>query len=411
MKILVFATHVSIDDDSRFCHNKTGFGYMVYDIAKSVGSIENVDLFCANIMAPDVYRDHIHILKWNWFLFIRFFSFCSVCKAISFLYHYRVSFFTSIRVLYAFLLAGYIKHIIKQYDVVHIHGCSFYTQAIMDVCKKEEIPFLITLHGLNSFSGSIEIEKSMGRFEKDFLSSAYRNHTNISFISSGDIKKVCSYLKLNETPSFFTLISNGCDVVKRKAYIDVRDKLGIDKGSFIFLFVGNITKNKNQIEVAKAYTLLPSTIQHNTTILFCGNIGDDGKLIEFINDNNLGDNLFICGFVPKEEICNYYSSSNATILTSYSEGFGLSIIEGFVYGKPNLTYEDLSAVPDIFNPSVMMAIERKDEAYLAEAMQKMMKRNWDANRIEEYSSFFSLERMAEGYVILLRQITRINGAY
>lgn len=411
MKILIFTTHISIDNDSRFSHNKTGFGYMVYDIAKSIGQVENVDLFCANIMTPDVYRDNIHILKWNWSLFLRFFSFSNAYKAISFLRHYRVSLFTLIRVFYAFLLTGYVRHLIKKYDVVQIHGCSFYTQAIMDVCKSEGVPFLITLHGLNSFDESIEIEKSMGRFEKDFLSSAYRNHTNISFISSGDIKKVCSYLKLNETPSFFTLISNGCDVVKRKAYIDVRDKLGIAKGSFIFLFVGNITKNKNQIEVAKAYTLLPSTIQQNTTILFCGNICDDGKLIEFINDNNLGDNLFICGFVPKEEICNYYSSSNATILTSYSEGFGLSIIEGFVYGKPNLTYEDLSAVPDIFNPSVMMAIERKDEVYLAGAMQKMMTRNWDANQIEEYSSCFSLEMMAERYVILLRQITGINGVH
>lgn len=408
MKVFEFTTHVTIDDDERFLHNRTGFGYMVYDIAKSISKKELVTLFCANIMHNGRRRDNLLIEEWNWILFLFGIKFRYLFKAISYLYRFKPSFSSSIRVLYAYLLCGFLEKKIKNFDIVHIHGCSFYSEAIIDVCQRMSVPFVVTLHGLNSFNDAIDTEKSMANYERYFLRKAYDNKYPLSFISGGDIKKVINYLGLESQPENFYHISNGCDVVKRNSFIDIRKKIGIDKDTFLFLFVGNITNNKNQIAVAKAYSYLPPLIQQNTKVLFCGNICDEGKLIKFINDNNLSDQLIICGFVPKEEICSYYNSANATILTSYSEGFGLSIIEGFVYGKPNLTYNDLSAVPDIFNKDVMMAIERKGEDELAKAMQSMIGKKWDKNVIESYSLNFSLDQMANRYIELFHIISKIN---
>ena len=63
---------------------------------------------------------------------------------------------------------GQVEHIMKQYDVVHIHGCSSITDAVIKACKRQNIPFLVTLHGLNSFEKLIKLHSSLCRYERDF---------------------------------------------------------------------------------------------------------------------------------------------------------------------------------------------------------------------------------------------------
>ena len=403
MKILIFTTHISIDDDSRFTHNKTGFGYMVYDIAKSIGRTEPVDLFCANIMTTGVCRDGVHILKWNWFKFLRYFSISNLYKACLYIRQYKVSKSTNLRIIYAYLLCGYIGKIIQKYDIVQIHGCSFYSQAVMEVCKQNNIPYLVTLHGLNSFNESIGLEPSMAKYEKDFLISAYKRKKQISFISTGDIRKVCDYLETSDIPTNFSLVSNGCDIKPKLPNYNVRGNYKIKESDFVFLFVGNISENKNQIAVARAFKLLPKEMQNTVKVVFCGGFYDNGCLLKFIEDNSLYDKLICCGAIPKNEIHNYYIAANATILTSLSEGFGLSIIEGFAYGIPNLCFNDLSAVEDMYSPQAMITVERGDEN-LASGMQNMISCKWDRDFIVKYASRFSLEKMAENYLSLFTKI-------
>lgn len=407
MKILLFTTHISLDDDPRFSHNKTGFGYMVYDIAKSIGRRETTDLFCANIMNGGVCRDSVQILKWNWLLFFKGFSFVNLNRGIRFIQKYKPSFFTSLRVVYAYLLSGFIRRILKNYDIIQIHGCSFYSQAIIEVCKKENVPFLVTLHGLNSFNESIGAEPSMCQFERDFLSSSLKNNYHISFISSGDIKKTCDFLSVNTKPVNFHLVLNGCDVTPQKPTYDVRSKYMIKDTDFIFLYVGNITKNKNQIAVARAYRLLSEEERNRTKVLFCGASCDNEELSTYIVENRLSEQLICCGAIPKTDIHNYYISSNSTVMTSISEGFGLSIIEGFVYGNPNLSFSDLSAINDLYNAEVMMTTNRGTDESLAMAMHTMICREWDTDFIKRYASNFSLELMAKNYVSIFKNIISI----
>ena len=80
-----------------------------------------------------------------------------------------------------------------------------------------------------------------------------------------------------------------------------------------------------------------------------------------------------------------------------SEGFGLPMIEGFVYGTPCVAFADLDAIGDIYDDSAMLLCrERSDEA-LANAMGEALSRNWDKDAIKSHSKKFSLDAMSQKY--------------
>ncbi len=112
----------------------------------------------------------------------------------------------------------------------------------------------------------------------------------------------------------------------------------------------------------------------------------------------------MCGNIPKEEVRDYYRQADYNIVASISEGFGLSIIEGFVLGLPCVTFSDLDAVKDVYHPAAMILVnERTDEA-LKDGMVDILNRNWDKAFIKDFAQGFSFEKMAEKYINFYKHI-------
>lgn len=200
----------------------------------------------------------------------------------------------------------------------------------------------------------------------------------------------------------FSVICNGCDVIpKGISSKDIRAELGISKDDFLFVFVGNINPNKNQSQVVDALKEIVSEGISNIKCMFIGG-GDVETLKEKVKDNNLSNVAYVLGFIDKVELPDYYSASDATILTSLTEGFGLSIVEGFVYGKPNLTFSDLPAVKDLFNEDSMLLCRDRKVSSLSSAMKEMTMRSWDKQKIQNISKEFSYEIMASKYLDFYR---------
>lgn len=194
----------------------------------------------------------------------------------------------------------------------------------------------------------------------------------------------------------FHVILNGCNTKEKTRQYDVRKKYGIvDK--FIFVFVGNVSKNKNQKQVVDAFLLLPDEYKDKFAVLFVGG-GDYIELKNYIARLGLNGSLFVCGLVPKNEVHNYYIAGNATILTSYSEGFGLSLVEGMCYGLPCVTFADLAVVNDIYNEGVMVKVKERSTAALSKGMVNLYEKKWNHDNIKEYADRFSYDNMANNYL-------------
>lgn len=201
----------------------------------------------------------------------------------------------------------------------------------------------------------------------------------------------------------FSVILNGCDTAVRESDYNVRERLGIPSSDFVYVFVGNINPNKNQKQVVRAFRLLPRQIQNRTAIIFVGG-GDVEDLKSYVRLQGLAGRIKVTGSVPKDEVHNYYIASDATILTSLSEGFGLSIIEGYVYGKPALIFSDLSAFADICDVNTAVGISERSDESLATGMLVCMDKSWDKEYIANFSKRFSFDCMASNYLDLFQRI-------
>lgn len=402
MNILFVTPYITSNLFDKFLINKTGFGYMVNDIANAIGVENSVELFQVSTFSNEMRLGNYNVIGRKWTDLLIGLDIKLFFEALRFISKYRTSLISSFRTLYYFLSVGTLSKKIQKYDVVHIHGCSPLTYATIALCNRKKVPFLVTLHGLVSFEKTVKLETGLKNYERDYLEEAAAECYLTSFISTGIKKTAEAYV--GRKVDTFVVLPNGCDTVVKQSVFSVREAYNIQNDDFVFLCVGNITDNKNQFQVVKAFGLLPESIRKKVKILLIGRECDGGRVSQEIMDQSIGTSILQIGWVSKENLPDYYTSSDATILASKAEGFGLSIIEGYVYGKPNVTFSDLPATQDLFDPNTMILADQRSDYALAEAMIKAVTHNWDSSKIMSFSKRFSLENMAKEYINVYNNI-------
>jgi len=410
MKVLHYSEYISIDGDKAFSRNITGYGYMVVDIASYVAK-EGIDvdlLTFSGITDAKKYKN-VNILKKMWKDIILSINYKDLLIGI-------VNTFKTIpksdqkRMIMSYIMFGLFQKVINQnrYDIIHFHGISPANDILMQYCLKNDIKFVVTLHGLNAFSKSIKIFTYQANVEKNFLKKAYLKKIPISIISQGIKKEIMRHLQVEKVDNF-QVISNGCMIEEQFTLkVNIYNKYNIKQNRKVALCVGNFSKNKNQLQVVKAYKDLSKKEKNRFVILFIGSPNEDSRVKKFIEEFGLEDELILCGSVLKDEMSSYFAQADFTVLASISEGFGLSIIEGFVYGLPNLTFKDLDAVDDIYDEKVMITLKDREDDTLSHGMIDMLEKRWNADYIKNHAKRFSLDKMAIKYIEFYKKNVEIK---
>lgn len=406
MKILQFPAYITINGSKEFSRSTTGYGYMAIDIATSIAqqSIE-VDLLTQSNITKGLQYKGVNILKRTWGAIFLNLKFAHIVAGLKIIINERIVLKRIPYILFYNISMGYFEKILetKEYDVVHIHGIGYYTTPIIETCKKKNIKYLVTLHGLNSFTNSINITNKEKQIEKEFIRKAEANQIPVTVISSGIKKVIINYLDVLDSKTF-SVITNGCETkINNNIYhMNIRETYNIKTDAKIMLCIGNIGINKNQIQIVRSFSRLSENDIKRLVILFLGTDMTNGNFSKVIKKSGLNSSLIYCGNIPKDDVAAYYKQADYNIVASISEGFGLSIIEGFVYGLPCLTFHNLDAVPDLYSENSMLLIsERTDEA-LANGISQILNMEFDKKDIQMHAQQFSLEQMGEKYVDFYR---------
>ena len=180
--------------------------------------------------------------------------------------------------------------------------------------------------------------------------------------------------------------------------MSIREKYNIPQEAKVLLYVGNISRNKNQVQMVRAFGLLPNEIRNNTWVLFCGeDHAKDGEMEHLIETTPDHKHLVLCGGIDRIAMPDYYKEANGVVLLSFAEGFGLSLIEGMHFGLPCVMPKDLDAFVDIYDDSVVVAVKSRGDNDVAEAVIELLTREWDKDAVKEYSKRFESEAMAKKY--------------
>lgn len=152
-------------------------------------------------------------------------------------------------------------------------------------------------------------------------------------------KYVADFTAKNEKISSdkFIVINNGVDVYGLRDTLKKEDgecllkKLGIPSGSIVFLNIGQLIYQKNQVLLIESFAnVVKENPQCRLIILGEGILRKELEVL--IIKNKLEGKVFLPGI--KKNIANYFSASDCFVLTSRFEGFPVVSIEALACSLP-----------------------------------------------------------------------------
>lgn len=205
------------------------------------------------------------------------------------------------------------------------HGFSF-----LWLCNKFSIPNVISVHGYfpainNDTNWLKKHSKNIFQYTTDIFSltsSSGKNFCNIHKLDASLIEKV------NIIPNWISQSDFTYDPDFRSTF---RSRYNIKENDLLFGHVGRLEKIKRSHisihllkEFKDKYPLL------NPKLIFIGDGSEESTLKALVNELSLTEHVIFAGF--HTNIAKCYSAIDFNLLTSESEGFGSTIVEGMAAG-------------------------------------------------------------------------------
>lgn len=433
MKVMIIAPYIYDDNIIEFTKNKTGFGIMVQNIVSSVAELENVVLL-TRVITKGKNEKNFKILSHTWGQFFSNAKLKDWLIGIKAFFANGVTVKDKARHVFYEVDGGYVRKQIQKEkpDIIHIHGIGTITESYIRICEEMKVRYTVTLHGLIGLNDSVSAPAYEKQIERDFLIKAEKNNIPISVISSG-MKARIEEKYLGKKANNITVITNGTkksdendtkfireegtltqekfqeyysDCLKQNdlypklsdtyAYLQYSKK----NGKKILFFVGNITKNKNQMQ---AVEILKNTkVFENILLVLWGREVDNGEVRKKIAEYQLHKNVILGGFNDRMDI--FWKFCDVNLFLSLNDGFGLPIVEGYMHGVPCVTFEDLDATQDLYYPEAMLKVKDRSNESVTDTLKIALDKNWKYEEIIEIGNMFSIDIMSEKYVNWYKEV-------
>jgi glycosyltransferase involved in cell wall biosynthesis len=247
----------------------------------------------------------------------------------------------------------------EEFDIVHTHIPTPWSADWSNIISKiKGKPLVVTYH--NDIIGTGIANHIANFYNSTALKSLLNNADNI-IITQPNYVKYSLYLDKYEDK--IEVIPNGVDIHKFKP-VNVQKQ----KNTLFFLSL------LDEFHEYKAIILVKKVIPDVKLI-----VGGKGTLLEYyrkmVVDYGITDNVEFHGFIPDENIVEYYNRSSIFILPSISskqEGFGIVVLEAMACQTPVISTEIVGVADDVKKSKSGIIIPPKDVEKLSEAIIKIL---------------------------------------
>ena len=132
----------------------------------------------------------------------------------------------------------------------------------------------------------------------------------------------------------------------------------------IVLFVGNLIKRKNVISLLEVKKIA----QSDYYLVIVGDGPQFKKLTKKVEDENIRDVIFTGS---RDDVEDIIPSCDVLVLPSFSESFGLVLIEALACGKPVIG-SDVGGITEIINDDVGLLVNPNKVSSIAEAIDTII---------------------------------------
>ena len=226
---------------------------------------------------------------------------------------------------------------VRKFDIIYIPAIWNFPVLIGSIASiLSQKPFIISPRG----SLYEETFKIKSKNKKIFYYYLFAKHyivkaTAIHFTAAPEKEEFFSYFKLNNK-SF--IIPNGIDLSKFKNLPDKGSfisKYPMLKGKKYILFLGRITPKKGLDILVKAFKSLSQEYE-DLHLIIAGpnNEGYEEKIKVLLKELKVIEKVLFVGMLTGKEKISAFVDSEIFILPSYSENFGMAVIEAMACGVP-----------------------------------------------------------------------------
>ena len=275
---------------------------------------------------------------------------------------------------------------IKYSDIAVVHShvteLGIYANALKK--KNPKIKTILQHHGFDVLSLKNGRCANMNWHKKYMIwyGSRICNNVDINIgVSNKTLEYLTSYKKV-KTKQTYTLY-NGVDTTK---FYPTNTKKENDK--FTIGCVANFWELKDQITLIKAIEILKKKGYHNILVRFIGSGATLNSCKEYVENNNLNEQISFETEIGHRELNNYYNSLDLFVLPSYWEAFGCVYTEAFACGVPFIAVKEQGIselIPEkdidkwLIDKGDFVSLSDKIENYINDKYKQELTTNIDIN--------------------------------
>lgn len=292
------------------------------------------------------------------------------------------------------LSSGVKKHLKHNtYDLVIMNGYSTFAEMkAINYLKRHKIPYVFYING-----GTIREKEGL---LKKVIKTHYIKGAKMYFSPDEESNKYLVYYgadknKIQNYP-YSTIYEN--EIAKENVNkVELRKKLGLNFDK-VFVSSGQLIERKNYVSLVKEWISFPK----DNALVLIGD-GKERKQIESIIKENKLDNVILKGFLPREEMFEYFKASDAFLFPSHEDIYGHVINEALSQGIPVVSTNKVNSAVKLIKPnqngelldsltgvSLKLAIEKVTERSLFNACINTANEN-------------TVEKMAERHVEMINE--------
>lgn len=268
-----------------------------------------------------------------------------------------------------------LKKLVKEENIDIIHGHYLFPPGLVsvNVGQKTNTKTYVTAHGSDMFRVYAK-SKSMQKAIKKVLKKAdvvlaVSNALKDEIIATG-VEGIAEKTKIHWNSVDINKFKEEPEekINESKFKKDLFNEFNIDSNKPTILFIGNIVKAKNINLLIEAKKLLKT----DCNLLIVG----DGVLLKDLKDkvakdikNNEIDNVYFTG--ARKDVEKIIPTTDLLVLPSFTESFGLVLLEALACGKPVIG-SNIGGIKEIITEDVGLLINPNDKEDLANAIDKIL---------------------------------------
>jgi glycosyltransferase involved in cell wall biosynthesis len=262
----------------------------------------------------------------------------------------------------------------RNFNVIHIHGIYRFPQSFAAWCaRRHGVPYIIQPHGsLDPYLYHQKRHQWLKRIYEHLVDMPNLRCASAIHYTTAEERELTRFLNIADRG---VVIPNGLELSRFEKLPNVgefRERWGIPGNVPLILFLGRINFKKGLDLLipafARTYKEWPRA---HLVIAGPDNEGYGQKVRGWIRKHGIKSRVTFTGMLKREETVSAYVDADLFVLPSYTENFGMTVVEAMACGCPVVISDRVNIWREVNQASAGL-VTQCDVEYVAKAMLKLL---------------------------------------